>query len=113
MNYYQPKTLHKLKQQIDLIILNSDKNIGPVLIKRMKYISIILNQFLPTNMFIQIKNNDIRQQLTIQKDIFMDIYWRLKKLQLNAGKAYLFRALQLDNIRHMRIPQLYGTVKGH
>ena len=44
----------------------------------------------------------------------MDLYCKYKsKMQLTAEKTYIFRALQMDNMSHMRIPQLYGTVKVH
>ena len=60
LNYYQQKTLYELQQRINLIILNSDKNLGPALIKRTKYISGMMNQSLLTNMFIQSNNDDIK-----------------------------------------------------
>ena len=110
----QRKNLNQLKNNKKIIILLSDKNLGPVTMDRDTYIQRVLDEHLmDTTTYQQLNENDARSQL-------LDIRERLEYIFLQSiyGKRSLTYKEQLFFERAIlhnkhRIPTFYGLVKIH
>ena len=108
-------TMGLLAARKDILVIAADKNLGPAIIERDKYIKAMLEQhLLNIEYYIQIKTTTIKQELTIQRNQFLDIYARYKKnIILRAERDYFTKALSINKLLKYTIPQMYGTPKVH
>ena len=106
----QRRTLRQLKDNQQIIILNSDKNLGIASIKRDEYIKAILQEHLT--------KNDIYKNLTKQEaQSFMSLAESEIKMAIRENRdtipesdaRYFNRSFQKEH----RFPIFYGTPKVH
>ena len=110
----QRRNLRNLKNNRDIIVLLSDKNLGPVTMDRRHYIRRVLDEHLTDrNTYLKLEKNDAEKQLANIRDrlefIFLhSIYGK----RLLTYKEQLFFDRAILQTKH-RIPTFYGLVKIH
>ena len=111
----QRHVMSELTKRNDLIILPSDKNLGPCIIERDQYIqSVGKEHLLNSSNYEFIPPNQTLQQLAIQRTQFIDCYNKYcDTLTTTAEQVYFKRAMSPANLNKTRVPQFYGTPKVH
>jgi hypothetical protein len=112
----QRHTLSELRKRPDLIVLPTDKNLGPSVIERTRYINAMLSQhLLRQTTFEQINATDIYEALTKQQNNFTACYEKHREaiMYSDAQSTYFERAMTQEHLMKTRVPQLYGTPKAH
>lgn len=111
----QRHVMSELSKRKDLITLPSDKNLGPCIIERYKYIKSVGQEHLlnPHN-YECIPPNQTAQQLATQRNQFLQCYKMYRDtLTTTAEQVYFQRALSPHYLANTRVPQFYGTPKVH
>ena len=111
----QRHVLSELTKRTDLITLPSDKNLGPCILERNKYIESVGNEHLlnKTN-YELIPAEQTIQQLTTQRNQFLQCYETHRDtLTITAELVYFNRAISPNHLNNTRVPQFYGTPKIH
>jgi hypothetical protein len=111
----QRHVLSDLTKRPDLIILPTDKNLGPCVIEREKYIAQVLKEHLLHEMnYERLDPETARDELTKQKFDFISIYCKYGyALPTKAEETYFKRAMANDYLAAKRCPQFCGTFKVH
>jgi hypothetical protein len=106
LTFYERRALNKLKHDPSLLICDSDKNLGPVIITKPAYLKAIYTEHLSTTAYEQLTevqatriNQPTRTKLNVLR----------KSITNKAEQTYLFRASRTQN----RIHHLYGIPKLH
>ena len=105
------KTLKANKQ---LIILNTDKNLGPAVMERDKYIKHILREHLNNPTYTQLSNEEYDKHMT-QFMLTTFTYFEQHKANLSKTETKYFRQTLYDiqTTNNYRDAQFYGTPKVH
>ena len=92
------------------MILNADKNLGPVIIEREEYIKNVLEEhLLDEDTYEQIQEVDALQLIDTTKENAMKLIEEYKKYLSKDEYFYFIKAFK-QNKRH---PQFYGSPKVH
>jgi len=105
----QRKTLKELKKSTDIIILPSDKNLGPAILDRKSYITQILNKHILTPSYQQLSPTEAKQQTEFTKTQLMDLYNHHKNMLSKAEVDYFRRSVTGFH----RNPIFYSMLKVH
>lgn len=111
----QRHVLSELTKRDDLIILPTDKNLGPCVLERDTYInSVGQEHLLNESNYEFIPADQAKQQLAIQRNKFIACYnIHCDSLSTTAERVYFERAMTSTNLDNTRVPQFYGTPKVH
>ena len=110
LTHLQKSHINLLRANRDFVILNADKNLGPVIMGRDDYIKRVLEEHLMDDKAYENLNED--QALTIIDDTRTKAFKLLLKYKIYLSKdefTYLMRSLN----KELRIPQFYGMPKVH
>ncbi len=115
MTQVQRRTLSELQQRKDLIVLSTDKNLGPCILARSVYIQRALQEhLLNVDNYCQLPPEEATTAMETQKQQFLECYTRNREsLQTTAEKTYFERATKTTFLNATRIPQFYGMPKVH
>ena len=103
----QRHLLHDLRNHEDLIIVDCDKNLGPAVIERSKYIFTVLDHLSDILTYQQMSSDAIQ---TYTKDTRQAIIEWQEKYNLYFSKA---EKTYLNNNKTSRLPYFYMTIKAH
>jgi len=111
----QRRCLSELRSRRDLIVFPTDKNLGPSIADRTRYIKQVLAEHLgKTTRYEFLDPTQASHELTAQRAHFVALYSRFKgTLPTEAERTYFARALTDDYLDRTRPPQFYGTFKVH
>ena len=111
----QRNTLRELRMRTDIIVLPTDKNLGPSVLERSRYIEMVLTEHLSNQSnYIHLPREQALIKLQQQKTAFLQCYTRHKhELQSEAEQIYFERSTTPKHLAQTRIPQFYGTPKVH
>ena len=110
----QRHVLSELSSRTDLIVLPTDKNLGPCIIERKVYIAQVFKEHLQTSNYEPISQKAAPIELQKQKDAFLAICSEYKHtLPTTAEQTYFKRAITEEYLNATRVPQFYGTFKVH
>jgi hypothetical protein len=111
----QRHVLGELKKRPDLIVLPTDKNLGPCVIERSVYIAQVLQEhLLQTLNYEQLLPDTVTSELQKQRDAFVAIYdAHCHTLPTRAEEVYFKRAMTDSHLDSTRVPQFYGMFKVH
>ena len=111
----QRSTLSKLMTRKDLIVPQSDKNLGPAVIERSKHIKGMLHQHLLESSHCErIPTSDIKRQVSIQRQLFVQLYQKFKHTLSKTIEMQCFqKALTLQRLHEARIPQICRMPEPH
>ena len=111
----QRHVLSELTQRPDLIVLPTDKNLGPCVIERKTYIDQVLKEhLLQKQNYEQLSPESATIALQKQRASFVSIYEKYKHtLPTRAEDTYFSRAMTPEYLNSTRVPQFYGTFKVH
>jgi hypothetical protein len=101
--------LKQLKQSKDLVILPTDKNLGPAILNRDQYITQILSERLLTPAYLQLSKETAMNKLENTKQLFLESYQTHEHLLSRAETEYFSRSFKNSH----RIPTFYGIPKVH
>jgi hypothetical protein len=105
----QREVLKQLKQSKDLVILPTDKNLGPAILNRDQYITQVLSEHLLTPAYLQLSKETAINKLENTKQLFLESYQTHKHLLSQAETEYFSRSFKNSN----RMPTFYGMPKVH
>jgi len=105
----QRTTLKELKNSTDIIILPSDKNLGPAILDYKSYITQILIEHLLTSSYQQLSPTEAKQQSEFTKTQLMNLYNHHKHMLSQAEVDYFKRSVTGFH----RNPIFYGMPKVH
>jgi hypothetical protein len=111
----QRHVLSELTKRPDLIVLPTDKNLGPCVIERKVYIKQVLEEHLHQKQnYEQLSPESATRELQKQRASFLAIYEKYKHtLPTKAEETYFSRAMTDEYLNSTRVPQFYGTFKVH
>ena len=111
----QRNVLSELTQRPDLIVLPTDKNLGPCVIERKEYIDQVLKEhLLQKQNYEQLSPEIAKIELQKQRASFVSVYEKFKHtLPTRAEETYFSRAMTPEYLNSTRVPQFYGTFKVH
>ena len=102
--------LMMIRNHPNFIILNTDKNLGPVIIKQEAYIRFIIKEYLNTPTYLQVTQEEALAILsTLEDNISELVRFEYERDLGDNGKIYFQRGLE----RKQCIPQFYGTSSSH
>jgi len=105
----QFKALKELKQNTNLIIKPTDKNLGPAIMDRVFYINKILKDHLLTKDYIKLSQNEALSKLQLLKET-LKIFIKENQEKLSQPEiTYFSRCIKLQH----RVPLFYGLPKIH
>jgi hypothetical protein len=105
----QFKALKELKQNTNLIIKPTDKNLGPAVMDRVFYINKILKDHLLTKDYIKLSQNKALSKLQLLKET-LKIFIKENQEKLSQPEiTYFSRCIKLQH----RVPLFYGLPKIH
>ncbi len=115
MDPSQRHVLGQLTTRPDLIVLQTDKNLGPCVIERDVYIKQVLNEhLLQEENYERLSPESAVTELRKQRSSFLSVYDRYKHtLPSKAEETYFSRAMTPEYLNATRVPQFYGTFKVH
>jgi hypothetical protein len=105
----QAKALRSLRQNKELIIKPSDKNLGPTLMDLDAYISQILSKHLLTKDYSQLSKIEANHRMEHLKTLLKNLIQQNQNLLTKAELTYFDRSLK----SHFRLPMFYGLPKVH
>jgi hypothetical protein len=111
----QRNVIRELRHRTDLIIFQTDKNLGPSVAERQQYIRDLLEAHLlnDTN-YEHLAPETAMHELGKQRRKFEEIYGTLGHLlPSEAEETYFKRAMSKDHLSQTRVPQIYGIYKVH
>ena len=111
----QRHVLSELTKRPDLIVLPTDKNLGPCVIERKIYIEQVLKEHLLQQKNYERLSPEIAKiELQKQRTAFLSVYTKYKHtLPTKAEATYFSRAMTEEYLNATRVPQFYGTFKVH
>jgi hypothetical protein len=105
----QFKALKKLKQNTNLIIKPTDKNLGPAVMDRAFYINKILNDHLLTKDYVKLSRNEALSKLQLLKETLKILIKENQEKLSQPEITYFNRCIKLQH----RVPLFYGLPKIH
>jgi len=106
----QYRCLHSLKNNNELIVCMSDKNLGPVIMERETYLSKCLQEhLLCQRTYIRLTEEEALQKIRNTRINLNQVRLNHRKDLTDAENQYFQRAAKLN----YRIPQFYLTIKVH
>jgi hypothetical protein len=107
--------ISKLRNRKDLIVYLTDKNLGPSIADRPKYIRDVLEtHLLNDENYEYLPSDKAKEELTRQQNNFLEIHSEFGHLlPTEAKQVYFKQALCPDQLSQTRIPQIYGIYKVH
>jgi len=115
LNTSQRRCLKALGSRPDLVVFPTDKNLGPSVCDRSRYIRQVLSEHLgnPTR-YQFLPPPEATTALSTQRARFIALYRRFRySLPTEAVRTYFERALTDEHLDQTRPPQFYGTFKVH
>jgi len=103
------KTLKELKQNKNIFIKLTDKNLGPAVLDKDQYIQQVLNQHLLTKDYVQLTKQEALSKINLLKDNLKALITNNRNILSKTELTYFLRSLKL----HHRIPIFYGLPKVH
>jgi hypothetical protein len=111
----QRHVLKELARRSDLIVFPTDKNLGPSISERPRYIRQVLTEhLLNSDNYEFILPSNVAAALETQRSRFLQIYaeWGFSAPSI-AEETYFQRALSDSSLNRTRTPQIYGMFKVH
>jgi hypothetical protein len=105
----QKETLHQLINNKDLIILPTDKNLGPAIINYEEYVKQILHEHLLSPNYERLSQSTASERLINTKNHLIKTFYKHKDLLSNAERLYFLRSFKNQH----RTPIFYGLPKVH
>jgi hypothetical protein len=105
----QARTLKRLRQNKELIIKPTDKNLGPALLDLDDYIQQVLQEHLLTKDYAQLTQQEATKKLENLRHTLKHLITSNQDLLSKAEITYFNRSLKT----HFRIPAFYGLPKVH
>jgi hypothetical protein len=105
----QQKILKNLKNNKNVIIKPTDKNLGPAAMDTEAYVEQVLQEHLLTNSYIQLTKEEAKHRTESLKLTFKNLFNTHKNTLSNSETTYFQRSLQV----HCRLPIFYGLPKVH
>ena len=106
----QRRVLTQLRRRDDIIILNTDKNLGIAVIDRTEYVtSIYMEHFSHTNLYAHLTPNEAQQVIEASTKAIKNILIREKETLTKAEQTYFDRSYH----QKYRIAVFYGAPKIH
>jgi hypothetical protein len=105
----QHHTLQQLKTNKELIIMPTDKNLGPAIMNHDEYIQLCLSHHLLTPHYIQLSKPIAIERLSSTKNLLIDIFNTYKTHLNQAEVTYFTRSFKTQH----RTPIFYGMPKVH
>jgi hypothetical protein len=111
----QWQCLQELAARDDLIIYPTDKNLGPCIVERNRYISQVLSEHLTNTInYTMLPTETVAAELKQQRSNSLAIYEKFhREIQTPVERTYFSRALDDSTMDSYEIPQFYGTYKVH
>ena len=111
----QRNVIRELQDRTDLIIFQTDKNLGPSVSERQQYIRDVLEtHLLNDENYEHLPPERATEELRKQRNSFNDIYGKLGHLlPSEAEQTYFKRAMATSHLSQTRVPQIYGIYKVH
>jgi hypothetical protein len=111
----QQHILSESSKRQDLIVLPTDKNLGPCVIEKKLHIAQALKEhLLQTKNYKPLSQEAAMIELQNQKEAFLAICFKCKRtLSTRAEQTYFERAMTEEHLNAARVPQFYGTFKVH
>jgi hypothetical protein len=111
----QRHVLGELTKRPDLIVLPTDKNLGPCVIERKVYIEQVLTEHLSKEInYERLSPASAKIELQKQRTAFLSVYNKYRHtLPTKAEETYFSRAMTDEYLNSTRVPQFYGTFKVH
>mgnify|MGYP000231981960 CR=1 FL=1 len=111
----QRNVVSELRNHTDLVIFQTDKNLGPSITERTKYIRNVLQTHLTNEENYELLSHaTARRELQKQRDKFLEIYSDMGHfLPSEAEEVYFKRAMTKTHLGQTRVPQIYGIYKVH
>jgi hypothetical protein len=111
----QRNVVSELRNRTDLVIFQTDKNLGPSITERTKYIRDVLQtHLLNEENYEFLSHATARRELQKQRDKFLEIYSDMGHfLPSEAEEVYFKRAMTKTHLGQTRVPQIYGIYKVH
>jgi hypothetical protein len=111
----QRNVIRELQNRPDLVIFQTDKNLGPSLSERPQYIrEVLTTHLLDDANYEYLSPATAVLELQKQRDNFLKIYKILEHtLRSEAESVYFKRATKQNHLNQTRVPQIYGIYKVH
>jgi hypothetical protein len=111
----QRNVIRELRNRPDLIIFQTDKNLGPSVADRQQYIRDVLEtHLLKDENYEHLPTEVALLELKLQRAKFCGIYGKLGQLlPSEAEQTYFKRAMSKNHLSQTRVPQIYGIYKVH
>jgi hypothetical protein len=111
----QRNVIRELRDRPDLIVFQTDKNLGPSVSERKRYIQDVLANHLLNDSNYEHLPPDIAQiEIKRQRCAFEGIYGKFGHLlPTEAEETYFKRAMTEEHLSQTRVPQIYGIYKVH
>ena len=111
LNKLQRRLLTELREQRALLIINTDKNLGPAILDRNTYIMAVLSEHLTNEDIYQyLDKEEAHKLLTETQDAIKDAVWDHLENMNDAEITYFERSFRK---KVFRTPIFYGTPKVH
>ena len=109
----QQNVIRELRDRPDLIVFQTDKNLGPSVSERKRYIQDVLANHLLNDSNYEHLPPDIAQiEIRRQRCAFEGIYGKFGHLlPTEAEETYFKRAMTEEHLSQTRVPQIYGIYK--
>jgi hypothetical protein len=105
----QHKALRQLKDDKQLIIKPTDKNLGLALMDRDTCIRQVLREYLLTDSYMQLTKNEATTHMESIKSMLKNIFHNNQHILSKPEATYFKRSLTT----HFRLPMFYGIPKVH
>jgi hypothetical protein len=111
----QRNVIRELRNRPDLIIFQTDKNLGPSVSDRQHYIREVLTTHLLNDTNYEfLPPATAAQELRNQRTAFLKIHKKFGHLlPSEAEETYFKRAMKKEHLNQTRVPQIYGIFKVH
>jgi hypothetical protein len=111
----QRNVIKELRNRPDLVIFQTDKNLGPSVAEREQYIRDVLNtHLLNDDNYEHLPQATAALALHRQRRRFLEIHKGLGHLlPSEAEQTYFERAMKKGHLNNTRVPQIYGIYKVH
>jgi len=109
LNHNQQQTLNKLRSDDNIIIMPTDKNLGPAIMNRNRYIEQCLTEHLLTPQYCQLTKKTALTRIESTKNLLLNNLQKYKNQLSSPELTYFTRSCKAQH----RMPIFYGMPKVH